>query len=219
MSIYEKIKMINESVNDDSPVIVVDDTGEGERFKSRTQAIKFYTMGTYASEGSERDRYINILYELKLSDKDVVCADEDDLDYWKSKGSPVVDYDNRQGTFDESEDTDVPMVIDNDVDDTDDVDDSKTEETADDVIKRAVEEEKSAINTYDEILGLLDESTKKLVDMINEIRKDEEDHLALLQHYVDTNEVWTDEDLKASRETENTDAEDEDKGEDDSVKD
>lgn len=76
------------------------------------------------------------------------------------------------------------------------------DETTDDVIKRAVTEEEGAIATYDEILGLLGENDGDLTEMIQEIKKDEEDHLALLNHYVDTGDVWTDEDLKAQKEKE-----------------
>ena len=71
------------------------------------------------------------------------------------------------------------------------------EETLDEAIKRAHEEEISAINTYDTVLSKTDESTDaKLMEMINEIKKDEEDHKTLLQHYIETGEVWTDEDLE-----------------------
>lgn len=70
------------------------------------------------------------------------------------------------------------------------------EETLDEVINRAHQEEISAIDTYDTVLSKTDESTDaKLIEMINEIKKDEEDHKTLLQHYIETGEVWTDEDL------------------------
>lgn len=71
------------------------------------------------------------------------------------------------------------------------------EETLDEVINRAHQEEISAIDTYDTVLSKTDESTDaKLIEMINEIKKDEEDHKTLLQHYIETGEVWTDEDLE-----------------------
>ena len=86
--------------------------------------------------------------------------------------------------------------VDSDEDEVE-IEDENEEVTADDVIKRAVTEEEDAINTYDEILGLLGENDGDITEMIKEIKKDEEDHLALLNHYVETGEVWTDEDLKA----------------------
>lgn len=71
------------------------------------------------------------------------------------------------------------------------------EETLDEVINRAHQEEISAIDTYDTVLSKTNESTDaKLIEMINEIKKDEEDHKTLLQHYIETGEVWTDEDLE-----------------------
>lgn len=76
-------------------------------------------------------------------------------------------------------------------------DEDEKEETLEESIKRAHEEEIDAINTYDTILSKTDESTDgKLIEMINEIKKDEEDHKTLLQHYIETGEVWTDEDLE-----------------------
>lgn len=87
------------------------------------------------------------------------------------------------------------------------------DETADDVIKRAVTEEEGAIATYDEILGLLGENNGDLTEMIQEIKKDEEDHLALLNHYVDTGDVWTDEDLEKQEDEKDSDDEDEEKEE------
>lgn len=89
--------------------------------------------------------------------------------------------------------------VDSDEDEVE-IEDENKEVTADDVIKRAVTEEEDAINTYDEILGLLGENDGDITEMIKEIKKDEEDHLALLNHYVETGEVWTDEDLKAQEE-------------------
>lgn len=77
------------------------------------------------------------------------------------------------------------------------VGDKSQEETLDEVINRAHQEEISAIDTYDTVLSKTDESTDaKLIEMINEIKKDEEDHKTLLQHYIETGEVWTDEDLE-----------------------
>ena len=77
------------------------------------------------------------------------------------------------------------------------------EETLDEVINRAHQEEISAIDTYDTVLSKTDESTDaKLIEMINEIKKDEEDHKTLLQHYIETGEVWTDEDLEKDEEVE-----------------
>lgn len=79
----------------------------------------------------------------------------------------------------------------------------ENEETLDEVINRAHQEEISAIDTYDTVLSKTDESTDaKLIEMINEIKKDEEDHKTLLQHYIETGEVWTDEDLEKEDEEE-----------------
>lgn len=88
------------------------------------------------------------------------------------------------------------------------------EETLDEVINRAHQEEISAIDTYDTVLSKTDESTDaKLIEMINEIKKDEEDHKTLLQHYIETGEVWTDEDLEKGEEGVGVEEEQE-KGED-----
>lgn len=83
------------------------------------------------------------------------------------------------------------------------VGDKSQEETLDEVINRAHQEEISAIDTYGTILSKTNESTDaKLIEMINEIKKDEEDHKTLLQHYIETGEVWTDEDLEKEDEEE-----------------
>lgn len=75
--------------------------------------------------------------------------------------------------------------------------DEPQEETLDEAINRAHQEEISAINTYDTILSKTDETTDtKLVDMIEEIKADEEDHKLLLQHYIETGEALTDDELK-----------------------
>lgn len=82
-----------------------------------------------------------------------------------------------------------------------DKDEDEKEETLDEVINRAHQEEISAIDTYDTVLSKTNESTDaKLIEMINEIKKDEEDHKTLLQHYIETGEVWTDEDLEKGEE-------------------
>ena len=71
------------------------------------------------------------------------------------------------------------------------------EETLEDVINRAHEEEIGAINTYDEILSKTTEETdSKLIEMIKEIKKDEEDHELLLKHYIETGEALTDDELE-----------------------
>lgn len=92
------------------------------------------------------------------------------------------------------------------------VGDKSQEETLNEAIKRAHEEEISAINTYDTVLSKTDESTDaKLIEMINEIKKDEEDHKSLLKHYIETGEALTDdelEELKNSKETNEDDSED-----------
>ena len=114
----------------------------------------------------------------------------------------------KQATINKDVYTDNEDVSYNSVTFKDDVNESKNitedeeiedeqEETLDEAIKRAYEEEISAINTYDTVLSKTDESTDaKLIEMINEIKKDEEDHKTLLQHYIETGEVWTDEDLE-----------------------
>lgn len=86
------------------------------------------------------------------------------------------------------------------------------EETLEEIINRAYEEELSAINTYDTVLSKTDESTDaKLIEMINEIKKDEEDHKSLIKHYIETGEALTDDELeelknsKESNEDENED--------------
>lgn len=43
-------------------------------FKSRKKAIEFFTEGMRYSDGSERDRYANILFQL--IDGETVCFDE-----------------------------------------------------------------------------------------------------------------------------------------------
>ena len=86
------------------------------------------------------------------------------------------------------------------------------EETLDEAINRAHQEEISAIDTYDTILSKTDDTTDiKLIDMIKEIRADEEDHKTLLQHYIETGEALTDDELEA---LENNDTNNEDVEED-----
>lgn len=68
------------------------------------------------------------------------------------------------------------------------------EETPDEILDRAIDEEQDAIDTYDELLdGMEDED---IIAVIEEIKKDEEDHKEILQHYDETGEVITDEDLE-----------------------
>lgn len=68
------------------------------------------------------------------------------------------------------------------------------EETPEEILDRAIEEEQDAIDTYDELLdGMEDED---IIEVIEEIKKDEEDHKEILQHYDKTGEVITDEDLE-----------------------
>lgn len=103
---------------------------------------------------------------------------------------------------------------DEDWDDDDHEEDEEKEETLEEIINRAYEEEISAINTYDTVLSKTDESTDaKLIEMINEIKKDEEDHKSLLKHYIETGEALTDDELE---ELKNSEKLNEDKNEDDS---
>ena len=85
-----------------------------------------------------------------------------------------------------------------------DMDSEETEEeTLEDAINRAHEEEVSAIETYDAVLSKTDESTDvKLIEMINEIKADEEDHKLLLQHYIETGEALSDDELEALKNSE-----------------
>lgn len=111
-----------------------------------------------------------------------------------------VDFDRFAHPVDSDEDENLPVP-------TEDEEESK--ETADDVINRAVTEETTAINTYDEILGLI-EDNEDLKGMIEEIKADEEEHLQLLNHYVETGEVLSDEDLEKQKEDSDEDSDDED---------
>lgn len=113
-----------------------------------------------------------------------------------------VDYDRFAHPVDSDEDENLPVPT---------GDEEEPKETADDVINRAVTEETTAINTYDEILGLI-EDNEDLKGMIEEIKADEEEHLQLLTHYVETGEVWTDEDLEKQEDEKDSD-EGEEKGE------
>lgn len=84
-----------------------------------------------------------------------------------------------------------------------DIDSEESEETLEDAINRAHEEEVSAIETYNTVLGKTDESTDaKLIEMINEIKADEEDHKLLLQHYIETGEALSDDELEALKNSE-----------------
>lgn len=67
------------------------------------------------------------------------------------------------------------------------------EETLDEILERAISEEKDAINTYDDILEKVD--NKDLEDMIKEIKSDEEEHQKLLEHYLETGEALADDEL------------------------
>ena len=59
------------------------------------------------------------------------------------------------------------------------------------------------INPYDTVLSKTDETTDtKLIDMIKEIKADEEDHKLLLKHYIETGEALTDEELKELKDKE-----------------
>lgn len=98
-------------------------------------------------------------------------------------------------------------------DDHEEDEDEEKEETLEEIINRAYEEELSAINTYDLVLNKIEneESNEKLIEMINEIKKDEEDHESLIKHYIETGEALTDDELeelknsKESNEDENED--------------
>ena len=111
-----------------------------------------------------------------------------------------VDFDRFAHPVDSDEDENLPVPT-----------EDEEKETADDVINRAVEEETTAINTYDEILGLI-EDNEDLKGMIEEIKADEEEHLQLLNHYVETGEVLSDEDLEKQEDEKDSD-EDEEKEE------
>lgn len=79
------------------------------------------------------------------------------------------------------------------------LDDNK--ETLDEIINRAHKEELGAIDTYNDVLNKTDEETDvKLIEMINEIKRDEEDHELLLKHYIETGEALTDEELEKFKE-------------------
>ena len=84
------------------------------------------------------------------------------------------------------------------------VGDKSQEETLDEAINRAYEEELSAINTYDLVLNKIEneESNEKLIEMINEIKKDEEDHKSLIKHYIETGEALTDDELEELKNSE-----------------
>ena len=116
-----------------------------------------------------------------------------------------VDFDRFAHPVDSDEDENLPVPTE------DEVSDEEPKETADDVINRAVTEETTAINTYDEILGLI-EDNEDLKGMIEEIKADEEEHLQLLTHYVETGEVLSDEDLEKQEDEKGSD-EDEEKEE------
>ena len=76
---------------------------------------------------------------------------------------------------------------------------SEEEETLPEAIERASEEESSAIDTYEGILDkvaddeVVDDGLK---EMIEEIKTDEENHKELLDHYAETGEALTDEELE-----------------------
>lgn len=98
-------------------------------------------------------------------------------------------------------------------DDHEEDEEVEKEETLEEIINRAYEEELSAINTYDLVLSKIEneKSNEKLIEMINEIKKDEEDHKSLIKHYIETGEALTDDELeelknsKESNEDENED--------------
>lgn len=100
-------------------------------------------------------------------------------------------------------------------DDHEEDEDEEKEETLEEIINRAYEEELSAINTYDLVLNKIEneESNEKLIEMINEIKKDEEDHESLLKHYIETGEALTDDELE---ELKNSEESNEDEDEDSS---
>lgn len=101
--------------------------------------------------------------------------------------------------------TDETIDVEN-ITDLTEADDNKyeeSEETLEDTINRAHEEELSAIETYNAVLDKTDESTDtKLIEMINEIKADEEDHKLLLQHYIETGEALSDDELEALKNSE-----------------
>ena len=89
-------------------------------------------------------------------------------------------------------------------DDHEEDEDEEKEETLEEIINRAYEEELSAINTYDLVLNKIEneESNEKLIEMINEIKKDEEDHESLIKHYIETGEALTDDELEELKNSE-----------------
>lgn len=118
-----------------------------------------------------------------------------------------VDFDRFAHPVDSDEDENLPVPTEDEVSD-----EEEPKETADDVINRAVTEETTAINTYDEILGLI-EDNEDLKGMIEEIKADEEEHLQLLNHYVETGEVLSDEDLEKQEDEKDSDDEEDEKEE------
>ena len=56
-------------------MVIVICYGKEEKWESRKEAIKYYKEGIACCEGSERDRYCNIYYDL-VSGKDI-CTDDD----------------------------------------------------------------------------------------------------------------------------------------------
>lgn len=89
-------------------------------------------------------------------------------------------------------------------DDHEEDEDEEKEETLEEAINRAYEEELSAINTYDLVLSKIEneKSNEKLIEMINEIKKDEEDHKSLIKHYIETGEALTDDELEELKNSE-----------------
>lgn len=55
--------------------------GEVKEFKTREQALKFYTECMCATEGAEKERYSNIVGDLINTNKDFIYDDEEE--YWE----------------------------------------------------------------------------------------------------------------------------------------
>lgn len=51
--------------------------GQKRKWKSRVDAIEYFKCGIIESDGSERDRYVNVLIDLELM-KDI-CTDKEDF--------------------------------------------------------------------------------------------------------------------------------------------
>lgn len=60
--------------------------GEIEKFKTREEATMHFLECMMCSEGSEKERYSNILCDLMGTNKDFVYDDEDEYNLYLAKG-------------------------------------------------------------------------------------------------------------------------------------